>query len=74
MFFGAVNLTKHPNIDECKYSGYGIGFDRKEFFLLSNGIGRNVITFGVDVSSSLHVHNKKKDVLRSYTKIRTYTD
>ena len=27
--FGAVSLTKHVDIDQCKYSGYGIGFDRK---------------------------------------------
>ena len=30
--FGAVNLTKHNDIDEFKYSGYGIGFDRKGTF------------------------------------------
>ena len=28
-FFGAVNLTRHVDIDQYKYSGYGIGFDRK---------------------------------------------
>ena len=30
--FGAVKLTKHVDIDQYKYSGYGIGFDRKGFF------------------------------------------
>ena len=30
--FGAVKLTKHPDIDQYKYSGYLIGFDRKGFF------------------------------------------
>ena len=30
--FGAAKLTKHPDIDQYKYSGYGIGFDRKGFF------------------------------------------
>ena len=30
--FGAVKLTKHVNIDQYKYSGYGIRFDRKGFF------------------------------------------
>ena len=30
--FGAVTLTKHANIDKYGYSGYGIGFDRKEVF------------------------------------------
>ena len=28
-----------------------------------NGFGRNCIIFGVDVSSSVHVDNKKKDIL-----------
>ena len=27
--FGAVKLTKHVDVDLYKYSGYGIGFDRK---------------------------------------------
>ena len=27
--FGAVSFTKHVGIDQYKYSGYGIGFDRK---------------------------------------------
>ena len=26
--FGAFKLAKHPDIDQYKYSGYGIGFDR----------------------------------------------
>ena len=26
--FGAVTLTKNPDIDKYKYSGYGVGFDR----------------------------------------------
>ena len=32
--FGAVKLTKHTDIDQYKYSGYSIGFDRKGFFQL----------------------------------------
>ena len=31
--FGAVNLTKNDDIDKYRYSGYGIGFDRKGFFI-----------------------------------------
>ena len=57
--FGAVKSTKHPNIDQYKYSGYGIGFDREGSFSLGNEIGRNVIIFGVDMSSSSHINNKK---------------
>ena len=29
---GAVKLTKHVDVDQYKYSGYGIGFDRKVFY------------------------------------------
>ena len=31
-FFGAVTLTKNAYINKYKYSGYGIGFDRKPSF------------------------------------------
>ena len=61
--FGAVKIRKHPDIAQYKYYGYGIGFDRKGFFSLGNGIGRNVIIFGVGMSSSSHTDNKKKDIL-----------
>ena len=43
-----------------KYSGYGIGFDRRGKFLVGNGLGRNCIIFGVDMSSSVHDDNKKR--------------
>ena len=43
----AVSLTTHADIDQYKYSGYGIGFSRKgEFSFGSNGFGRNAIMFG----------------------------
>ena len=59
--FGAVKFTKNADIDQYQYSGYGIGFDRKSSFSFpSSGFGQNVIIFGVDMSSSAHVDNKKK--------------
>ena len=62
--FGAVSLTKNADIDKYKYSGYGIGFDRHGFFSHpSGGTGRNVIIFGVDLSSSTKIGNRKKDEL-----------
>ena len=61
--FGAVTLTKNTDIDEYRYSGYEIGFYRKEEFSFSNGFGKNCIIFGVDMSSSVHVDKKKKDIL-----------
>ena len=61
--FGAVKLTKHVDVDLYKYSGYGIGFDRKGSYSIGNEIGRNVIIFGVDMSSSAKTDNRKKDIL-----------
>ena len=61
--FGAVSLTKHVDIDQYKYSGYGIGFDRKgKFSFGSNGFGRNVAIFGADMSSSVHANNRTKNI------------
>ena len=61
--FGAVTLTKHVNIDNYGYSGYGIGFDSKGSFSFAvGGYGQNVIIFGVDMSSSIHIDNNK-DIL-----------
>ena len=30
--FGAVTLTKNADTDKYRYSGYGIGFDRRRSF------------------------------------------
>ena len=62
--FGAVTLTKNADIDKYGYSGYGIGFDRRgSFSFPGGGFGQNVIIFGVDMSSSAHIDNKKKYIL-----------
>ena len=62
--FGAVTLTRNADIDKYKYSGYGIGFDRRSSFSFPNGgFGQNVLIFGADMSSSIHIDNKKKDIL-----------
>ena len=72
--FGTVRLTKNADIDKYQYSGYGTGFDRKSSFSFAgDGSGQNVMIFGVDMSSSVHVDNKKGHFYsrkRSYTKIR----
>ena len=49
------------DIDKCKHSGYGIGFDRHGFF--SDPSGGNVIIFGVGMSSSTKIDNRKTDIL-----------
>ena len=57
-------MTKHADIDQYKYFGYDIGFDRHGIFSFPGiEFGRNVIIFGVDISSSPHIDNKKKDIL-----------
>ena len=56
-------MTSGTDIDNCKYFGYGIGFDREGFFSTGNEVGRNVIIFGVDMRSSPHIYNKGKDIL-----------
>ena len=62
--FGAVTLTKNADIEKYKYSDYGIGFGRRSSFLFpSGGPSQNVLIFGADMSTSIHIDNKKKDIL-----------
>ena len=62
--FGAVTLTKNADIHKYRYSGYGIGFDKKGGFSFPGGeYGQNLVIFGADMNSSPHVDNKGKDIL-----------
>ena len=62
--FGAVTLTKNADIEKYGYSGFGIGFDRRSSFSFpGGGFGQNALIFGVDMSSSVHINSKKKDIL-----------
>ena len=63
--FETVSLTKHVDIAQYKYSGYGIGFDRKgEFSFGNNRLDRNCIVFEPGMSSFVHANNKtKKNIL-----------
>ena len=62
--FGGVKLTKNPDPDKYVYSGYGTEFDLRSEFSLPDGIlGKNVINLGIDMSSSVHIDNKKKYIL-----------
>ena len=57
-------MTKNVNIEKYGYSGYGIAFDRRSIFSFpGGGFGQNLLIFGVDMSSSAHIDNKKKDIL-----------
>ena len=60
--FGAVKLTKNTAPNKYGSSGYSVGFDAHSQFSWSDGeSGKNVI-FGVDNSSPVHVHNRKKNL------------
>ena len=57
--FGAVRLTKNADIDNYWCSSFRIGFDRRSSISFPSGrFGQNVMIFGVDMSSSVHVDNK----------------
>ena len=57
--FGSVKLTKHVDVDLNKYSRYGTGFERKRSYSIGDEVGRYVIIFGEDMSSSPHINRKK---------------
>ena len=59
-----IFLTKNYDSDKYRYSSSGIGFDaRSQFSLPARSWDKYVIIFGVDNSSSLHVDNKKKNII-----------
>ena len=55
VLFGWVQLAGRTHVNNYKYFGYRITFDRKGPFF-----GRNMIIFIVDINSSPHIDNKKK--------------
>ena len=57
-----IKLNKNADPDKRSNSGYDIGFDvRGHFSLLgSSGIGKNLIIFRPDNSSSVNADNWKK--------------
>ena len=65
--FGAIKVTK-PGVttdtDKYIYSSYGLGFDSSgQFSRPQGGMTRNIIIFGVDLSSSVHATNKTQNIL-----------
>ena len=65
--FGTVKITNKSNSDKdmWQYNVYGIAFDSKGEFTHPSGQGyaKNVIIFGVDLSSSRHSSNKTQNIL-----------
>ena len=61
--FGAVSLTKNVDTDNLNILDMVLDLIEKRKFSVGNGFIRNCINFGVDMSSSVHVDSKKKDIL-----------
>ena len=59
--FGGVKLSQSAYPDKYIYTCYSIRFDlRSKFSLSGSSMGKNDSIFGVDMSSSVHIDNKKK--------------
>ena len=59
-----MSLTENAEPDKYEYSGYRILLDvRSQLSLFGGNWAKNIIIFGVDNSSSVHVNNKKKKML-----------
>ena len=55
--------TKNADTSKYKYKGYGICFDEGGSFSKGNiSNGKNVLIFGVDESSLVHVNNKANNI------------
>ena len=61
--FGATNIVKHSDKEKYVYSGYSITFDSASSWSFDNDFARNVLTFGVDNSSSSQSDNRKNNFL-----------
>ena len=61
--FHATNIKKDSDKGKYEHSGYGIAFDELGSWSFGNDFAINVITFGVDNSSSFHTDNRKNHIL-----------
>ena len=62
--FELVKLTKNTDLDKYKYSSCGIGLDLPSRFLWTNECeGKNVIIFGVEDSSPVHIYGRNRNIL-----------
>ena len=68
--FGAMKITKNTNYSKNNYTGYGFCFDDggefghtvKQGNFNRTADARNVIIFGVDMSSSIHATNRANNI------------
>ena len=59
--FRGVKFAKNADLDKYVYRGCVVGFDLSLLFSILNfSWAKNGIIFGVGVSSSVHIDNKKK--------------
>ena len=62
--FESLKLPKNADPDKYVYTSYGIEFNSASEFSLPDGsMGKHVIIFGADMSSSVHIDNKGKGIL-----------
>ena len=60
-YLGQLVWLKNVDIDKYKYSGYGIGFEKRSSFSHPSGADdSNVIIFGVNMSSSTKIDGSTK--------------
>ena len=57
--FGEVKLNKNPDPDKYGESCYGLGFDTRSQFSLTNGQWSKNVIFGVGNSSYVQADNGK---------------
>ena len=65
--FGAMKITKNTNSSKNNYTGYGLCFDEGGHTVRQGNFDRttnakNVIIFGVDMSSSIHTTNRTNNI------------
>ena len=62
--FGSFKLIKNAYFGKCEYSGFGIELDARGSFALSDGtrFGKKSNN-GADMSLSVYVGNRKRDIL-----------
>ena len=60
--FGTVKLVRNTIKSKFNYNSRGIAFDGEDLSSFDNDFARNVVTLGIDNSSSSHTNNEKKSL------------
>ena len=63
-----ANLATNDNLDKYEYGAYSIGFiAHSQFSWSESSLSENIVIFGVCNSSSVHIDNKEKRYLSSWS-------